>query len=107
MVFSQGGSRRNTFDGEPHRMTHEDMIEGSGSTVTGSESFLYDGLGNRRILNASTNLLVGDQTFDFTIQDQIHDSYGYTNDASGNTIASPGGVIDTYDTENRLVKRVV
>jgi len=90
------------------RLTHEDIVEGSGSSYTGNESFLYDPLGNRRIFDESGVANVSGNAFEFDIHDQFDPAYGYgyAFDANGNTVGSPGSTTDSFDTENNLVKRV-
>lgn len=102
------------FDGitnipaDVYRLSIENIIEGSGSTITGSESFHYDPLGNRRLMDVEQTVNnVSDNLFDFNLKDEIASNQGYSYDANGNVIGSPTSVTDSFDTENRFVKRVV
>lgn len=91
-----------------NRLTHENIIEGSGTDATGSESHLYDGLGNRRKFAASGVSNVVTKNFEFNVLDQMT-ATNYVFDAAGNIIASPGNGVsnpDSYDAENRLIQRV-
>ncbi len=92
-----------------NRLTHEHIFDGTATSLTASNQFLYDGLGNRRIIRPEgiTNLTY--LAREFTIQDQPEEA-GLAFDANGNTASyvtnSATVLTDSYDAQNRLVKRV-
>ena len=65
---------------------------------SGSESYTYDVVGNRKTLTSTVPALPGNQTFSYDPNDRLTTD---TINNNGNTTLS-GGVSNTYDFENRM-----
>ncbi len=87
------------------RLSREGFIEGTGTNETGNAEYdFYNTTGERYERNTTLTFPpVG--VLGYNVQDEMDDT-GWAYDANGNVINSPGGIVDSFDTENRMVKRV-
>jgi RHS repeat-associated protein len=86
------------YDNDYHLLSETITSDPAGNN--GSETYTYDGVGNRLTLNSTIPSLSGSNTYSYDSNDRLStDTY----DNDGNTTVSVG-ITNTYDFENHMLK---